>query len=605
MNEFIFTIKELFTSVLNDNGALKYYIGPYQRGYKWDSTYYYDEVPQLLLDIYEAFEAGANEYFLQYITVLKNNVLHSLEVIDGQQRLTTLCILYYRLNSIKQDIENFTFNKLDYARYNQCNIFETLDELSVLNPSDCDTQDKFYIAKATQSIDQFIRILQDNKQLVDFVNYLNKNVKIILNRESEFVDAEEVFVNLNGNQVELTNAYLIKGLLLTLNVTRKDCNGYLIDYSKIVEQRRVQGRMWDEIQNWIEQSDVSHYFFGKSSINKGMESLLGIILKKHSKVTKTDSQGSNVVKSYKNLFIGNEPTASRNMFLYNKYHEQIKTEEDGHLWMNYLIHAYRKYRSIYENPTTFNLLGFIMFVSHSSRNNILSEILDLGESYLLSYLYKKALDLIPDNVNSIHYPQKSITNILLAINVFPEGETFEQKFRFTEYDKLDWSFEHIRPQNPPYSDIDIPEYCRSLILAKYKQDVTESPNEDIVFQIKNGKLSNIGDFPFLYADLDEYTLHSIGNMALLSKPINSSLNNSPFIVKRALLPIKNQEGYFIPPHTLSVFSKALDMSKCKQQFTIDCLSWSSEDVQAHAEWIQNRITAVKNYMKKEIKELEK
>ena len=71
-NEFIYSLKEIFTSVLTDARLEKYYIGPYQRGYKWASVNYYDQVPQLLIDIYEAMQHEIGEYYLQYITVFEN-----------------------------------------------------------------------------------------------------------------------------------------------------------------------------------------------------------------------------------------------------------------------------------------------------------------------------------------------------------------------------------------------------------------------------------------------------------------------------------------------------------------------------------------------------
>jgi hypothetical protein len=47
------------------------------------------------------------------------------------------------------------------------------------------------------------------------LGFIKEDVKIILNKEDEFTSAEEVFSSLNANKVPLTNAYLIKGLLLT------------------------------------------------------------------------------------------------------------------------------------------------------------------------------------------------------------------------------------------------------------------------------------------------------------------------------------------------------------------------------------------------------
>ena len=64
----------------------KFYVPSYQRGYRWDET----QVKALLDDIYEN---GDKPYCLQPL-VVRENGQDMYEVIDGQQRLTTLYIIY-------------------------------------------------------------------------------------------------------------------------------------------------------------------------------------------------------------------------------------------------------------------------------------------------------------------------------------------------------------------------------------------------------------------------------------------------------------------------------------------------------------------------------
>ena len=106
----IFTIKNIFNTanaegVLAQNGATQYYIAPYQRGYKWGATNPNDAVCILMKDIIDASENSSSEYYLQFITTKVSEVNNQkvLEVIDGQQRLTTLTILLSVLAYRKQD----------------------------------------------------------------------------------------------------------------------------------------------------------------------------------------------------------------------------------------------------------------------------------------------------------------------------------------------------------------------------------------------------------------------------------------------------------------------------------------------------------------------
>src|SRR5260221_3532197 len=96
----IFNIRDIFNSATEEGALFQhqakcYYIAPYQRGYKWASHHSYDSVCLLMKDLFDAAETQSSEYYLQFITTKLSTVEgeHVLEVIDGQQRLTTLTIL--------------------------------------------------------------------------------------------------------------------------------------------------------------------------------------------------------------------------------------------------------------------------------------------------------------------------------------------------------------------------------------------------------------------------------------------------------------------------------------------------------------------------------
>src|ERR1700730_15888650 len=70
-----------------------YEVPPYQRPYSWEK----ENVQQLLEDIWEAYEAKDSEYFMgSLITIEKERDLR-YDVVDGQQRLTTLNLVFARL----------------------------------------------------------------------------------------------------------------------------------------------------------------------------------------------------------------------------------------------------------------------------------------------------------------------------------------------------------------------------------------------------------------------------------------------------------------------------------------------------------------------------
>jgi uncharacterized protein with ParB-like and HNH nuclease domain len=99
--DIVFRIADIFnhnseSGALAQYDAVRYYIAPYQRGYKWASGDTYHPVCVLMTDLFRAKQNQTKEYYLQYITTKQTKLSNGdsvLELIDGQQRLTTLTIL--------------------------------------------------------------------------------------------------------------------------------------------------------------------------------------------------------------------------------------------------------------------------------------------------------------------------------------------------------------------------------------------------------------------------------------------------------------------------------------------------------------------------------
>src|ERR1700739_3928706 len=75
-------------------------IPPYQRPYAWTS----EQALQLIDDLREAMSSGGDEpYFLGSIVLIRPRGEHVGQVVDGQQRLTTLTILAAVLRDLASD----------------------------------------------------------------------------------------------------------------------------------------------------------------------------------------------------------------------------------------------------------------------------------------------------------------------------------------------------------------------------------------------------------------------------------------------------------------------------------------------------------------------
>lgn len=208
---------------------LAFYIPDYQRGYRWTRR----QVEDLLNDIYEFSQKdNAGIYCLQPLVVIKRSSEEQLldrvhaakdldevkrilngqwEVVDGQQRLTTIRLILEVLNCPCYDI---TYQTRE-------NSAEFLNTITTKGEKDAKTNIDFYrIYEAYKKIDEWLKEI-DGKQKERFQNVLLNQVKFIWYETQE--NPKEVFTRLNIGKISLTNAELIKALLLNKsNFDRRD-----------------------------------------------------------------------------------------------------------------------------------------------------------------------------------------------------------------------------------------------------------------------------------------------------------------------------------------------------------------------------------------------
>jgi hypothetical protein len=94
------SLGDLTTSVTGIGGYLssrRLAIPDYQRSYSWSVE---DEVRELWEDLRTAIASDQSEYFLGAIVVIRGDETHRTQVIDGQQRLATISLMYAALRDI-------------------------------------------------------------------------------------------------------------------------------------------------------------------------------------------------------------------------------------------------------------------------------------------------------------------------------------------------------------------------------------------------------------------------------------------------------------------------------------------------------------------------
>lgn len=613
--ELIFNIGNIFNATtaegaLQQHGAKHYYIAPYQRGYKWASNHPNDAVCLLMKDLFNAAENPTSEYYLQFITtklskVEDNNIL---EVIDGQQRLTTLTILLSVLADKKGDNEPAISNDLlsyevrpKVTDFFSNHIYKDIE--SILSKTwtefitefpDNDEQDIYYLFNAAKKISELIdENFADAEIIKEFEKYVLENVKIILNNIERNVNCEEMFSNLNGNKVDLTSSELIKGLILTNTARERTDSDRRISYKEIIEIRAVMGRQWDELSHWANREDIKSFFF-YNSYNVLDELLLLLALKDGFSPSADRSDKNEVFNHFQTQIKKGDKTTT-------KYFDELKK-------LKLVLNEWFKDNEIY------NALGFLFFTKKKAEKfttrNFLP-LLEQSKTQIRTKLKADTIKLLSVEVDDLEYGETNneIHNLLLALSVFSDGNRFD----FTAFNGQEsWSLEHIFPQNPDELPEELGikdvEFIKSLggdKLEKYEKvkdrlkEFEETMDTATVYAELKNKLKKqtckltTDERRVLYRLIKTDKLNSIGNMALLTKSDNSSNKNGMFDKKRFNIAKRVSNGSFVPKHTYDVFSKLIS-----EKMTPELNVWNETDIQKHEEWIKTKVSAIKKPIKK-------
>ena len=238
---------------INELQEYNFYIPAYQRGYRWSEK----EVVDLLTDISEfkprevAHTDEKTWYCLQPIVVKKRDD-EQYEVIDGQQRLTTIYLILHFLN--QRYVEKSKIFSLSYqTRTNSSNFLENLSK----DVESDENIDFFYISEAYKTVCNWFN--QPNFNINDFESKFKFDSKVIW-YESNENDSIAIFTRINIGKIPLTNAELIKALFL--NSSNFDKN----EVDKIRLKQLEISTEWDNIEHSL-QNEEFWYFLNENRVS--------------------------------------------------------------------------------------------------------------------------------------------------------------------------------------------------------------------------------------------------------------------------------------------------------------------------------------------------
>jgi len=526
----------------------EFVIPSYQRGYRWGT----EQVKDLLEDILEFANKKKVEkefYCLQPVVVRKDEKDKYI-IIDGQQRLTTIFLILKYFNDVEFFKRPKPIYELFFVTRKDSEAF--LKELSFDNfkVNSSKNIDYFYICNTFIVLDDWFNSMveKDPSFIHNFYSILLHKIKIIwyeIQDESEI----DIFTRLNSGKIPLTPSELIKALFL---LDKKEENEKLLLASQ-----------WDEIEYKL-QDENFFAFINKDEYKKAtrIEFIFDLIADKK-KIEIDNLRKEDRLRSF---YIFNELISEPNIDLW----DEVKT-------------YFRIFEELYNDNTYYHLVGYLVNTEEKIEV-IVNDFKENSKDIFLKKLKDKIqskLDFKNKTLKELTYEDddKLISNILFLFNVLVTIEANYSRYPFDRHKSEKWSLEHIHAQNSKNLD----EGDKKELLRIQKSYIKDNEFKQKIEDLEKDNLDEALDEISKFFG-DNSSIHTIDNLALLSRDDNSSLNHSVFPIKRDRIKKLNKDGSFIPLGTKNVFLKYYSNN------VKETIKWSNQDREAYLEVLKETLS---------------
>ena len=440
------------------DGKHDFIIPSFQRGYRWEKK----QVLDLLEDIKQFADDTADtprekSYFLQPIVVKWEKNDSAWEVLDGQQRLTTmLLLLKFLINNLagyeKKNLQDSLY-KITYANRPQ---------LDFDNPRAEDNIDSYYLSVAKQTIEDWFKEQWDNKQNLHpfegtlLYNNQKRQVKIIwyaIDEDCEDLQSINLFNRLNKGKIPLTSAELIKALFIMDHEIHSEGNRLA------AEQLAME---WDQMERKF-QNDNFWYFIGGN--DNGMHTRIDILFD----FVTCREEGADADFSYREFqklydFCRNQERNHADEDFQRPWAHGIKNMQDA--WKQ-VRKAYDRLVAWYEDDLYYHYVGYLVAIGFSPLqiyNHLEQDKIDRKNNFpeyewteqdtelslrklMMTRFKKENKYLTKEDIDDLEYDSEFVRRVLLLFNVECCRNGHSIRFSFDEYKKNGWDIEHIDSQN--------------------------------------------------------------------------------------------------------------------------------------------------------------
>ena len=523
-------------NIINDNENIfddKFIIPVYQRSYDWKKN----DIDTFIDNI---FNCDNKKYHLGVI-VLKNTK-NGYEIIDGQQRLTTLYIIFKTLNvNIRGDLK-YIYDKDNNEIIHNISII--LEDSNKYNGSIVDN-----IKFIKEKIDELLKSADKNI----FIKKL-KSVDVVLTTLPKNTDIIDYFVKMNTRSLQLTNVDIIKSRLMNSIKSDKshkekelkfikiwnacaNINSYIKDNFSEKERNSIFSEYGLKVSNWQElfdclNVDVTDYNYDTignilasnnknvnyESNNKNKENDVSQSSVKYESIIGFDYFLSHALKVY---FINNlnESKDSFNLDTQNliaNYEELFKRKSDNTEFALEYIYYLLKLRTVFD----YNIIKrnnedgkwCIENEKLDEKNEVLQTLLRVSYTQAKSMRWITDLlkDLMKDSIDYSDYQSQIINYIRKYINDILDKENDDYFHTGTDIHRLVFNYIDYLLLNDPENDAKIRGFVRDSFRFEFRNSVEH-------FYPQNPKNKN--------KKMENKSLNYIGNLCLVTKKFNSTLSN--------------------------------------------------------------------------------
>lgn len=578
------TIKETAVGKLL---GMNFFIPGYQRGYRWAEQ----QVNDLLNDINEFEPKNGSWYCLQPLVVMKKDGKdEKWEVIDGQQRLTTIYLILACLGVT----DKYT---IEYETRKDSKEF--LEKISEKNEAKAQSNiDFFYMHKAYETINNFF---EEKKNQEDFKDKLLNNVKFIWYEIDEGENPVTVFTRLNMGKIPLTNAELIKALFLN----RSNFGAGEEKNETLRLRQQEMASEWDTIEYTL-QNDEFWLFLNQPGDNRPtrIDFIFDLICKQDALKVETEDIGTDEYRTFRYFYKYFQTENADIVFCWKTVKKYFQIFQE---WYNDLeLYHYVGYL-IEQGETVDSLVK--EWVSKKTREEFITGIkgkikeslkncLDLNKEYETQGNPKTQCRplLLLHNIQTVINQNKQMENSKYGLATF-------YKFPFHLYKLERWDVEHINSNttNPETDEETQKEWLVNFYLSadgKLQDKIKEffrSENEEE----KKSLFEDIKkEFPSEQEEWSSDEKNKIWNYTLLDSSTNRSYGNAIFSSKRRIIigkdkgkwisaPKLTKDGKlemteekdapsaFVPPVTKHIFLKYYSSTVGDNNY------WTKEDAEAY------------------------